>query len=175
MTREIQISLNAELMNLLRALLTPADQRAVSARLVVPRHRSLSTRSSVQMPTNILADFATLVPIEFDNIGGSPVATPTGDTATVTNDNEAACVATTELDAGVLNLVLSPVQPAQLGAVCNVSVSNLLPDGKTVVTPTVDFVLTADGAVANAHLNTSAMTTRALPPPAAPAAAAPTA
>jgi hypothetical protein len=149
-----------------------ADRRAAAARLVVPRVRSLNSRNIIPMPTNILADVTTLVPLEFDNLAGSVVPTPAGDTATVTNDNPAACAASVEASAGnaaltdgTLLLVLTPVQPAQIGAVCNIAVNNVLPDGRTFITPTVDFTIAADATATNAHLVTAGMMTRALPTP----------
>jgi hypothetical protein len=155
-TSHVQHSLAPELMELLRTIM---DRRAVSARLVVIRHRDLATRRPVTMPTNILSDEASLIPVEFDNLAGTAVSAPAG-TATATNDNPAACVATVETDAsGGIVLVLSPVQPPQMGAIVNVSVT----DG-AITTPTVDFVITADTNAKNAHLSTGAMSNRPLAP-----------
>ena len=139
------------------------DQRAVSMRLVVPRHRSLSPdRRELHMPTNILNDVATEVPIEFDNLAKEPVSPPTGGTTTVNNDNTAAATTAVEVkEDGRLQLVIFPVQPPQDGAVLNISVSDVV-NGVAITTPNVDFVLTPDPAAANAHLDTSNMTTRPL-------------
>jgi hypothetical protein len=114
------------------------------------------------MPTNIVPNLDSLIPVEFDNLAGTKVTPPAG-AASATNDNPGAANATIETGAdGSLMLVLSPIQPAQTGAVCNVSVT----DG-TITTPTVDFVIAADNTAANAHLDTADMTTR---PQAAPGA-----
>jgi len=140
------------------------DQRPASARLVVPRHRSLHTGKAIHMPTNILSDVTTVVPVEFDNLGGLPVPSPASLTATANNDNAAAVTATAEQAAdGTWDLVLSPVQPAQLNAIANCGLTFTSPDGSQIVTPNVDFSVTNDVAAANAHLDTAHMTTRPLP------------
>jgi hypothetical protein len=160
----IQFSLTDDLVTLLRGFLQwlTRDQRAHSARIVVPTRRSLATGAPLNMPTAILSDVASVCPIEFDNLGGAPVAAPTGGTSTVNNDNAAACAVVVEAQQdGSLALVFSPVQPPQIDAVCNISFTDVV-DGKTITTPTVDFVITADAAVSNAHLNTAGMTTRPL-------------
>ena len=159
---EMSRELTDILSNLVRWL--TKDSRIATMRLVIPVCRSLETGEVPFMPTSVMADLATLVPIEFDNPGGTPVAPPTGGTATVTNDNPGACNTSIETDAsGNLVLVLSPVQPGQLGAICNISVSDVV-DGNAISTATVDFELVNDPIASNAHLNTGGMTTRPLGP-----------
>lgn len=163
----VEIRLSPELSTILSGLVDwlTRDDKVVSARLLVPAYRSLTSGERVTMTTNILSDMSTVVPVEFDNIAGRGVATPSGGTATVTNDNEAAVTATVENDAaGNVNLVLSPVQPAQLGAVANISVSDVV-GGLTVTTPTVDFTVTDDVNAISAHIRTDEVTTRPLPTP----------
>lgn len=120
------------------------------------------------MPTRIQSDVITVVPIEFDNLAGSAVPAPSGGTTSVNNDNDAACSASIETEAdGSLVLVLTPAQPPQDGAICNISVSDTV-GGQSITTPTVDFELTADTQAANAHLDTTHMSTRPLPAPPTP-------
>lgn len=161
------VDLSPELLHILNNFVRwlTKDTRIATMRLVVPVRRSLETNEVVKMTTTIMADLATVVPIEFDNPGGLPVSPPAGGTATVNNDNPAAANTSIEpsADGSGIVLVISPVQPGQIGAVCNISVSDVV-DGLSISTPVVDFELTMDPVASNAHLDTSGMTTRPLAP-----------
>lgn len=150
----------------------PVDNQAVSARLVVPQFRLL-TGEKVTMATNILADVISVIPVVFDNVGGAPVLTPSGGTATATIDNTSAFSVSTETeDNGSLVVLVTPTQPPQIGQAGTISFSDVV-NGLTITAPSVDVVITEDTTANNAHLDTSNITTRPLP--AAPAQPAPAA
>lgn len=146
------------------------DQVAASVRLVVPTLRHLDTGEKLTMALNIISDAITVVPIEFDNVGGSSVPMPAGSTGTLSIDNTANF--SVALSADGMSAEITPVQPPTIDATGTLSYSN----SSIAVACTLALVISADPAAVSDHFNTLNVTTKPLnasgggTPPAPPAA-----
>lgn len=134
---------------------------AVRARFVTISHKNLETGEDLHMPTNLVDDAISVIPLEFDNVGGQKVTPPTG-TGSVSNDNPAA--GTVAMSADGLSVEFTPAQPAVDGATGNLTFV------EGTLTATMAYAVTTDPAAANVHFVTSSITTLPLPvtPPAGP-------
>jgi hypothetical protein len=116
------------------------------------------------MTTTIADNLTTIVPLEYQNAGGQPTHTPTGDTVTVQNDSAAIEAHVEEDGSGNRSLVLTPAQPPQNGAVATVTVTDVLSDGTTLTTPPEAFtVAAAANSAKSVVLRLDMITTRPLP------------
>jgi hypothetical protein len=118
------------------------------------------------MATTIRGTVTSVIPIEYQDQHGNPCSAPVGDTVTVQNDNEAAMAATVEEDGlGNRNLVLTPAQPPQGGALATIVVSDTLAHGHTITTAPEVFEIEAaqPNGADSIHLRLDVMTTRPLP------------
>lgn len=116
------------------------------------------------MATTIQGDVTTVIPVEYQNSGGQPVTAPSGDTVTVQNDSAAIDARVEEDGTHNRSLVLTPVQPAQAGAIANVQITDTLSDGTTITTAPEAFEIAVPlSPVRSMALRLDMMTTRPLP------------
>lgn len=138
-------------------------RQPTSVRFVVLRHRSLATGEWIVMPTPLLSDVISNIPIEFDNAAGEAVDAPAGDTVTASISNPAlGSVAPGADNASVDFTPTSPPDETQTGTI---TFTATMADGSSVTT-TLDVTLTKDPAVSRAHFVDSSITTRPLVAPA---------
>lgn len=140
------------------------DMQAASVRFVVPYCLDLKTRERIAMAVNIKDDVISVIPIEFDNVGGSAVPAPSGGTASVSVDNAAFSV---ELSADGSSVEVTPAQPPQDGQVGVITYSDVV-NGVTFTATLPDVTISLDSDAVSVHFRTDAITTKPLPAAAPP-------
>jgi len=130
-------------------------ERAVSVRFVVPTTRDLKTGKEIKMPTNLINDAISNIPLEFDNLAGNKVVPPTGGNSVVTSSDTAVC--TVAMGADGTSVDVTPVNLTTGGAVLNYTDTT---PGSTLSAPALDVQFTADTAAASVHWVTTGITTR---------------
>ena len=143
----------------LKIIATPlaggAGGPAVSAKFIVPTHRSIGTGEAITMATPLLSDVISNIPLAFANAAGVAVPEPAGETNTVSIDNDLA--GTVAMGADGKSVDFSPVQPPDLTQVATISFT-----GGSLPVATLAISLTSDEAAASASFAPAGITTRAL-------------
>ena len=128
--------------------------QAVRVRFVTIGHQDLETGKDMIMPTNLVDDAISIIPLEFDNVSGQKVVPPAG-TGSVVNDNLAA--GSVEMSSDGMSVRFTPSQPAVDGAVGTLTFTEGL------LIATMSYSVTTDPNAANVHFVTTGITTEALP------------
>lgn len=149
------------------------DQRAVSVRPMLPYY--LFEGATIPMAIDIIDDATTVIPFVYGNRSGGPAADPTNGTETLTFDPDGAFWGTIHHDSDD-TLHITPVLPAQMGAVSTATYRFTPSDGSAELTFVLpDLTITHDAVATTVHANLGALTTVDMesPPVAAPVDAAP--
>lgn len=126
---------------------TPLSPRRVPVRFGVPRNFNLKTGVVSMASVGVRGDMGTKVPIEFDNISGSPVPEPSGTASVTSSDTSVANVRVDPNDPSSIDIL--PVQPPVEGKDFTVTFTL----GSIVITG--DFVVTPDLAATQGHFVTT--------------------
>lgn len=111
------------------------------------------------MPTMLLSDAVSVIPVEFDNAGGAAVDPPAG-ALSFTIDNAAMGTVATGTDGK--SCEFTPTQPADLTHVGTITGTDTAGAGFNM---TLEIGLAADPTAERAHFVPSEITTRPLTPP----------
>ena len=159
----------AALTVLLKQVLSWANFDPVPAtvRFLVPTHRNVETGEPVKMPTSLINDAISKIPLEFDDVGGMKVAPPSGGTVTLTVTDDAsgnpstACTVAMGADGSSVDVTPTPADGTNLNAGFTI---NFEDQANVDLKASLDCNFVADAAAANVHFVTTGITTRPVGP-----------
>ena len=137
-------------------------QRATSVRFVVPGHFDLKTGKEIKMPTMLINDVVSNIPLEFDNLAGGKVSPPAGGNAVPTSSDTAVCTVAMGVDGSSVDVTPVGAIGTQTGS-ATLSFADTTP-GSTLTAPTLDVGFTGDTMASSVHWVTTGITTRPLTP-----------
>jgi hypothetical protein len=155
--------------NLLNQILAWANYDATPARVrfVVITHRDIITGEPVKMPTALMNDVISNIPLEFDNLVGVKVAAPVGGTITLTvvddasgNPSTAATVAM-GADGMSVDVTPTPSDGTNLDPGFTINFEDM---ANADLKASLDCNFVSDSEAANVHFVTTGITTRPVGP-----------
>lgn len=158
----------ASLTGLLKQILAWAnvDPEPATVRFLVPTYRNIKTGEPIEMPTSLINDAISNIPLEFDNLGGMKVGTPAGGTITLTVTDDAtgnpstACTVAMGADGSSVDVTPTPADGTNLNPGFTI---NFEDQANADLKASLDCNFVADTAAANVHFVTTGITTRPVP------------
>lgn len=136
------------------------DLKAVRVRFRVPTHRTLQGKA-IKMATSLINDVISNIPLEFDNVAGRPVPTPSGGTITLGVVDSAGAPSTVAMVAMGADGTSVDVTPTPADGLNTGTFVIMFEDMATAdLKAQLECVFTADTSAANVHFDTTHITTR---------------